>query len=66
MESKDMDRRIALMNAELGAARDFAQALRRHNETAVVDDDYPRVRYEYDAAARRLIEAFKNNGRLLT
>lgn len=50
-------------NAEFDAADAFAKALRAHNSTAVVDDDYPEVRHRYESALANLIAAMKVNGR---
>lgn len=55
---------IALQNAEFEAARRVADALRAHDMTGVVDDDYPEVRHKYDNAMRSLIDALRANGRL--
>jgi hypothetical protein len=49
--------------AEFDAANNFAKALKRHNQTPVVDDDYPEARHRYESALSNLIDAMKNNGR---
>lgn len=51
--------------AEFEAADKFAQRLRAHNQTAVVDDDYPQVRHEYESALANLIDAMKANDRFV-
>jgi len=48
---------------EFDAADEFAKQLKRHNATAVVDDDYPEVRFQYESALAGLMDAMKNNGR---
>lgn len=59
----DADLRIAAQIAEFDAADKFAAALRRHNMTAVVDDDYPQVRHEYEDALANLLDAMRANHR---
>ena len=54
---------MTLMRAEFDAADALAVQLRRHSMTAVVDDDYPQVRHEYESALAAFIEAMKANGR---
>lgn len=56
-------RKLKLQNAELHAADEFAKQLRRHNQTPVVDDDYPMARYAYERALANLLAALKTNGR---
>lgn len=55
--------RMKLQRAEFDAADKFASALRAHNMTAVVDDDYPEVRHRYESALAEFIGAMKANGR---
>ena len=35
-----------------------------NNLPTVVDDDYPRMRHQYEGALKTFIEACKNNGRI--
>lgn len=49
---------------EFDAADQFAKALARHNATPVVDDDYPRVRHDYESALHVFIKAMAANGRI--
>jgi hypothetical protein len=55
--------RIALQNAEFDAVRELAEQYRRVTMTAVVDDDYPSVRADYERAVRMVIDTFRENGR---
>jgi hypothetical protein len=55
--------RMKLQSAEFDAADKFASALRAHNMTAVVDDEYPEVRHRYEGALVELVKAMKANGR---
>lgn len=57
--------KMLMQSKEFDAASKFAEQLRRHNQTAVVDDDYPQVRHEYEGALCAFIEAMANNGRFL-
>ena len=50
-------------SAEFDAADAFAVALRTHNQTPVVDDDYPEVRHAYESALAGLVNAMKANDR---
>lgn len=61
-----MSDKIELQNEEFKAAGAFAQALNRHNMTAVVDEDYPEVRHAYEGALANLIVAMRENGRFGT
>lgn len=58
------DDRMKLQTREFTAAQLFADALRAHDLTPVVDDDYPAVRYRYEQAADVLIKTFIDNGRI--
>lgn len=58
-----MTDRMELQRREFDAAAEFAKQLERHNRTAVVDDDYPQVRHQYEGALAGLIDAMKANGR---
>lgn len=51
------------MRAEFDAADELAEQLRRLNLTAVVDDDYPEVRYDYERALTGLLKKMQDNGR---
>jgi NTP pyrophosphatase (non-canonical NTP hydrolase) len=59
----ETDRRMALQKAEFDAADELAKQIRRHSLTAVVDDDYPEVRSDYECALRNYIDALRANGR---
>ena len=54
---------MKLQSAEFDAADEFAKRLRSLNQTPIVDDDYPEVRYRYESALAQLIAAMKANGR---
>lgn len=61
---EEATRLIDLQNKEFEALSELTD---RYNDiclTAVVDDDYPRVRRGYEDALKAFIEALKNNGRL--
>lgn len=62
---KTIQERVELMRKEIDAGVEYAEALRRMNATPIVDDDYPEMRFRYNSAARRLIDAFRANGKLL-
>ncbi len=55
--------KMELQRLEFDAADAYSHALRRHNLTPVVDDDYPQIRHEYEGALASLIDAMKVNGR---
>lgn len=57
--------RIALQNAEFDALEKLAEQYRRLSLTAVVDDDYPYVRHDYESALKALLEACAYNGRFM-
>jgi hypothetical protein len=54
---------VQLMRLEFDAADKLALRLRALQETAVVDDDYPQMRYEYESALAQFISCMKANGR---
>jgi hypothetical protein len=58
-----MDRRIRTQTREFDAVAKLCEQYRRVTLTAIVDDDYPGVRAEYDDAVRATIRAFRENGR---
>ncbi len=58
------DDRFALQNREFAAGQLFSDALRAHDLTPIVDDDYPEIRNRYESAVNTLIRAFTDNGRL--
>lgn len=58
------DDRIELQNKEFDAVSELAKQYRRIVMTAIVDDDYPEVRHQYESAARALLRAFVANGRV--
>lgn len=55
--------RMELQRSEFDAADEFAKQVRRIQMTAVVDDDYPEVRHDYESALRDLLKACEANGR---
>lgn len=55
---------MALQNAEFDAVAELAKQYRRIEMTAVVDDEYPRVRGDYERAMQALMAAVVANGRL--
>lgn len=57
--------RIGLQNLEFDAVQEMAVQWRRLSMTAVVDDDYPEVRHDYEGAMSGLMRALKANGRTL-
>ena len=56
--------RIDLQNDEFDALTVLSEQWRRLSLTAVVDDDYPAVRYEYEWALRKFLMACEENGRV--
>lgn len=60
---KKLRERMNLQSKEFDAAAEFSIQLRRHDATAVVDDDYPSVRHDYEGALAGLISSMKANGR---
>ncbi len=62
--SGEIERRMASQNKEFAAVAQVAEQYRRITLTAVVDDDYPEVRRDYESAVRSLLDAFRENGRL--
>jgi NTP pyrophosphatase (non-canonical NTP hydrolase) len=61
--TKTQAERMTLQFAEFKAADAFMVALRTHNSTPVVDDDYPRARHYYEGALQTFLEALRANGR---
>ena len=60
----NFDHRMKLQTEEFAAADRFSAALGSLNMTAIVDDDYPRVRASYESALDALIRACIANGRM--
>lgn len=58
-----LDDRMALQSAEFDAMEKLADAWRSLTMTAIVDDDYPRVRHQYEGALTAFLTACKANGR---
>lgn len=58
-----MANKLKLQNDEFKALDELIRALNRHDEVAVVDDDYPSVRHAYEGALANFIAAMKANGR---
>lgn len=54
---------IALQNAEFSALTALAKQWDRLRMTPVVDDDYPRVRHDYEAALKVFVDAYNTNRR---
>lgn len=54
---------MELQRAEFNAVDELTKQWRRLQLTAIVDDDYPVVRYDYESALHSLIEALNDNGR---
>src|SRR5262245_14678300 len=60
----DLDERIKLQRDESTAPQELAKQTRPVLMTAVVDDDYPEVRHEYDGAADEFVRRYvANRGR---
>jgi hypothetical protein len=57
---------IDTQRKEFDAAGEFAKQLKRHDMTAVVDDDYPEVRHAYEGALAEFIDSMAKNGRFKT
>lgn len=57
----DMEHRLELQGREFRALDALIKTYR--NLPAVVDDDYPEMRYRYDGALTTFLEACKANGR---
>ncbi|MDP1875673.1 hypothetical protein [Phenylobacterium sp.] len=58
-----MSDKLMAQTSEFAAAEHLAAQLRRCGMTAVVDDDYPRVRAAYEGALASFLTALANNGR---
>jgi hypothetical protein len=56
---------IKLQSDEFDAVRDLAKEYKVITQTAVVDDDYPEVRFRYEVALQRLLTACKANRRTM-
>lgn len=59
------DERIAAQRAEFDACARLATQWRRLEMTAIVDDDYPSVRADYESALAAFMLACQENGRQL-
>jgi hypothetical protein len=57
------DDRIQKQNYEFKAVDHLASQWRRLQMTAVVDDDYPAVRHDYESALAGLINSMRTNDR---
>jgi hypothetical protein len=64
-EFKNMLSEMKRQSEEFTAAEELAQQLRRVMLTPVVDDDYPEVRFGYEQALARFIQAMKVNQRFM-
>jgi NTP pyrophosphatase (non-canonical NTP hydrolase) len=58
--------KMKLQREEFHAASIFADAVRAHSVTPIVDDDYPEVRGRYELALRSLLDAVRRNGHLMS
>lgn len=56
--------RMELMMGELKAVEKLAKQIHRLNMTPVVDDEYIKVRRDYELALEETIEALRMNGRI--
>jgi hypothetical protein len=54
---------IGFQNLEFDAVEELTIQWRRLQMTAVVEDDYPQVRHEYEGALSNLIRMAQANGR---
>lgn len=54
-----------VVGQHIGPALGLGQVRQRNRlyRTAVVDDDYPEVRHDYEGALRKFMRALKANGR---
>ena len=59
----DQRKAMDAQSAEFDAMEKLAAAWRSLTMTAIVDDDYPRVRHQYEGALRAFLTACKANGR---
>lgn len=58
---KDLDERMRLQKAEFDAVSELVKQYRRITLTAVVDNDYPSVRWDYDHALEEVLKAVMMN-----
>jgi hypothetical protein len=61
--TKEQIEQMEKQSKEFDAMDYLAVCYRAIQMTAVVDDDYPRVRHNYESAVRGFLEACKANGR---
>lgn len=61
-----MDSLMNLQSKEFDAAENLAKLLKTLQCTPVIDDDYPRVRHEYESALADFIQSMKDNGRFVS
>lgn len=59
------EEKIVAQNAEFEACAELAKQWRRLETTAIVDDDYPGVRADYESALAAFMLACQENGRQL-
>lgn len=62
MLTQEQNTLIENQSREFDAVATLATAF--HNLPAIVDDDYPRMRHQYEHAVRELIIRFRENGRI--
>ncbi len=55
------NQKIAQQRAEFDACSELAKQMRRLELTAVVDDDYPAVRHDYESALKAFLFAVEVN-----
>jgi hypothetical protein len=58
--------KMQTQRAEFDAMDELVKQHRRLGMTAIVDDDYPAVRHDYERALAVFIEAMTKNGRFET
>lgn len=56
-----MPDKFDLLNAEFAAVKNIRDDYRRLSMTAIVDDDYPQMRHNYESGVRELVKALKEN-----
>lgn len=61
--TETIEQKLALQNAEFDALTKLCECWRVLQQVAVVDDDYPVMRYKYEKALGDFLTACKANGR---
>lgn len=62
----DIQLRLQRQKEEFDACADLSKQYCRITFTPIVDDDYPAVRHDYEAALNAFLAACKANGRVVT